>query len=61
MTGWPVVMFNEAISFQIMCDAPVEMDYCTGRDCPRAAIRKRNGAAGFKGNMASSGLELLDR
>jgi hypothetical protein len=61
MTGWPVVMFNEAISFQIMCDARMEMDYGTGRDCPRAAIHKRNSAAGFKRNMASFGLELLDR
>jgi predicted 3-demethylubiquinone-9 3-methyltransferase (glyoxalase superfamily) len=45
LNGGPLFTFNEAISFQVQCEAREEVDYYW-ESCPRAGTKRRSSAAG---------------
>ena len=50
LNGGPVFKFNEAISFQVLCDTQEEWTII-GRNCRKMATKMRNNVAGSRTNM----------
>ena len=54
LNGGPVFKFNEAISFQVICETQEEIDSLLGQARRRAATRRRSSAAGSRTSSALS-------